>query len=291
MEEENKVVVEEAMEVNEEPSKNDDYVMKLPDSEKEEKKGEPNVKPAWMMRLASGLIDICILILSIFGLNFLLSKTGLGKMQSNYRTEMILVQDEYKLKPLIEGSDATYGHKVYENEEDYTTYTTRGYVVHDDEETKYVVVNNENISSELVTAFNKAVTSDEHYKNLSFDYRFLSYGITMISCSIGQVVFFLAIPLFNKKRATIGMLLAGTQLIYSKYPANARWYHVLIRFFFILLIESALGYLVMDVYVLAVIPVLEFIITLFNKKGRNLHDYISRTMVIDKRSFSPIDEQ
>lgn len=267
----------------------DDYVMKLPDSEKEEKKIEPNRKASWWVRIVSGIIDFGLIALATMGFNQIFNNTVMGKTASNLRTEMILIEDHYKLTPLIEGSEETYGHKVYENEEQYQNYTS--YVVHTDEEVKYVVVDNETISKELVKAFSNAVKTDTSYKNLSFDYRLVSYGICMLSCFIAETVVLLIVPLINKGRATPGKLLGGLMLINSRYESKAKWYQIVGRFSYQYIIETALLYLFLDYWILLVAPILIFTITLFNKKGRTIHDFISFTRVIDKRSYLPIDKQ
>jgi uncharacterized RDD family membrane protein YckC len=278
-------------EVNNKQTKNDNnYVMKLPESEKEQDiEVVPNKPSGWIMRVAAGLIDFCLIVLSIFGLNQIFNNTGMGHAADKLRVQMILIQDEYKLDHLVEGSDETYGHKVYEGEEEYSNYTT--YVVHTDEEINYVVVNNETISKEVITAFNKAVKSDKTYSNLSFDYRLINYGISMLSCFIAQSIFLLTIPLVNKYRATPGKLLAGTMLINNKYETPARWYQIVGRFSFQYIIESALPYLFLNMWVLIVVPAVLFLITLTNKKRRTIHDFVSRCRVIDKRTFTPISEQ
>ena len=89
------------------------------DEEVEETMVTSNKAPTWIMRVAGGLIDFCLIVLAIFGLNQIFNSTGMGKASDNLRTQMILIQDSYKLDTLVEGSDETYGHKVYENEEDY----------------------------------------------------------------------------------------------------------------------------------------------------------------------------
>ena len=267
----------------------EEYVMKLPESEKEVKEIEHNKKPLWWIRMVSGLIDFGLIILMTMGFNQLFNMTAMGKTSNSLRTEMILIEDKYKLSTLVEGSEETYGHKVYENEEDYKNYTT--YVVHDDEETKYVVVDNEEISEAVVKAFKSAVKNDKTYSNLSFDYRLVIYGINMLSCFIAETIVLLIGPLINKGRATPGKLLGGEMLINSKYDKPAKWYQVVGRFAWEYLIETALLFLFLDIYVLLVAPVLIFAITLFNKKGRTIHDFISVTRVIDKRSYLPIEKQ
>lgn len=272
----------------------DNYVMPLPEEEKN--KGnvrmlEPNSKPNWMMRIAGGLIDLCLMFLSIMGLFFLIGLTPLSNGLKNYQKEMILIQDNYKITELVDGSDETYGHKVYENEESYTTY--KNYLVHDADESgyKYIVVNNETISDTVKKAYSNAIKNNKDYSTYSFNYKLTEYGLTMLAGFVSLSVFLLVIPLCNKRRATLGKLFAGTQLINSKYQTTAKWYQVVGRFTFQFLIEGALPYLFLSSWTMLAIPSLLLIIALINKNGRTLHDLVSRTKVIDKRTYLPLSEQ
>ncbi len=251
-----------------------------------------NSKPHFMMRLASGLIDLCLLVLTIFGLFYLFSMTPIGNGLKKYNREMILIQDQYKITELVEGSDETYGRKVYENEEDYKAYMS--YIVHDADETgyRYVVINNENIPQEVVNAYNAAVKADKTYSDYSFNYRLIEYGITMLAATVSSSIFLLTIPLVNKRRATLGMLFAGSQLIHHKYFVPAKWYQILGRFFFQLLIELALPYLFLSGFTMLVVPLILLIISAIDRKnGRTLHDFVSVTKIIDKRTYIPLSEQ
>lgn len=272
----------------------DNYVMPLPEEEKS--KGnvrmlEPNSKPNWMMRIAGGLIDLCLMFLSIMGLFFLIGLTPLSNGLKNYQKEMILIQDNYKITELVDGSDETYGHKVYENEESYTTY--KNYLVHGADESgyKYIVVNNETISDTVKKAYSNAIKNNKDYSTYSFNYKLIEYGLTMLAGFVSLSVFLLVVPLCNKRRATLGKLFAGTQLINSKYQTTAKWYQVVGRFTFQFLIEGALPYLFLSSWTMLAIPSLLLIIALINKNGRTLHDLVSRTKVIDKRTYLPLSEQ
>ena len=252
---------------------------------------ENNSKPAFIMRIAGGLIDAFCMILVVFGLYYLFTLSSMGNGLRKYSREMLLIQDNYKVSELIEGSGETYGHKVHENEEGYASYTS--YTVHDADETgyKYVVIDNENISKEVADAYKAAVKNDKYYSDCSFNYRLVEYGITMLAGFISTSIFLLVIPLTNKRRATLGKLFAGTMLIDSKYIVPAKWYQIVGRYSFQFLIEGALPYLFISFYTVLAIPALLVLIMLFSRKeGRTLHDYVSRTKVIDRRTFVPLSD-
>lgn len=276
-------------------TKKDDFVMPLPEEEKNSgdvKQLAPNTKAHWSMRIAGGLIDLCLMFMATIGLFFLIGLTPLANGMKGYQQKMVNIQDNYKLTALVEGSDETYGHKVYENEESYVNY--KNYTVYPADETgyQYVVVNNETISDEVVKAYSAAIKENQEYSTYSFNYRLIEYGLTMLAGFVATSVFLLVVPLTNKRRATIGKLFAGTQLINSKYQTPAKWYQVLGRFSFQFLIEGALPYLFISGWTVIAVPALLLIISLINRKdGRTLHDLVSQTKVIDKRTYLPLSKQ
>ncbi len=301
---ENEVVVD-AKEVK------DDYVMApLPESEKiEENKREPNSKPFWSMRIAGGLIDIFLLFLLTFGLYQLFIMTPMGNpLRANF-DKVYEVSEHYKLKPLLEGSDETMAYMVYQDETEYAVVSQDHRVYHDhDLNLDYVIVDYESSTDELVAAYREAVPKDAIYKKATFDYDLINYAITMLAGGISELVLFFIIPLTNKRRASLGKLFAGTQLINSKYQVRAKWFQLLGRYLFIFLIETAVpvlflgsfgsymfkgyvyGYYVFT-FAFFIVPIVSYLISFTNKRRKSLHDLVSFTMIIDKKTFLPIDEQ
>ena len=268
-------------------------VLKTQEVVEEKPSFEANKKASVAGRIAGGLIDISLLFMSIFGLSRLFLATPMTNPLRDYESKINTVIDKYKLTPLVEGSEETVAHKVYEGEAEYTTKNHNVYV---DENTNqnYVVIDNETISTEVSLATSNALKADKEYKNLSFDYSLMEYGYMAIAGFIAEAVFLLVVPLVNKRRATLGMLAAGTMLVDSKYQTRARWFQVVGRFAFQFLIESALIYLFISsiLLVFLIVPTVLFLISLIDrKKGRTLHDFISRTMMIEAKSFLPITEQ
>ena len=288
-EEELKPEIKEEVSVQEE--KKDDYVMKLPKEEIPEENIEPNKPAHWMLRISAGLIDLCILFLSIIGLRALIVSSPMGTHQRNVYNRIIEIQDNYKLEPLVKGSDETYGYISYEGEEDYDS--SKHHVYHDDElDINYVILDHDKLSDEIKTAYADALSADKEYQNKTFDYRLIDFGFVCLSGFIVEGVFLFAIPLFNKNRATLGKMAAGLQVINSKYQVRARWYQMMGRWLFTLIIEGILPYLFLSGSLTAVImPVFLFIISLCNKERKTLHDFVSRTRVIEKRTFLPLEEQ
>ena len=276
--------------------KKDDYVMELPPEEKpESEEFEPNRKAHWSMRIAAGLIDLGLMFLATLGLYQLILITPIANGFNETKADIIEVVDNYKITPVLKGSDETIGYKVYENESAYSDPKYKDYQVyprHDETATHYKVVEFESSTDELKAAFDKAVKNDEKYKALVFNYQLIDYGLVMLAGGVSELVFMLAIPLTNKRRASIGKLFAGTQVINSKYLTPAKWYQMVGRFLWQFIIESALPYLFLSssIFVMLVVPPVLFIISLISKEGRTLHDFIARTKVIDKRTYRQMSE-
>ena len=279
-----------------------DYVMKMPESEKpqEEVITDPNRPAHRSQRIAAGLIDLCLLFLSVWGLYRAFISSGLGDSLRQESIRMQRVADQYKLVTLLPDSEETYGYKLYEGEEGYDDEKYQNYIVYPDVEGRnYKVINYPGVTDELAAAYEKAVTNDQTYKSSLFNYQMCDFGIIALAGGISETVLFLVIPLLNKNRATLGKLSAGLQVINSKYIVRAKWYQMTGRYLWVYAVESALpllflpsvGFLSNTIMTFTVVPIVLFLITLTNKDRRTLHDFVCRTRVIDKRTFVPLDEQ
>ena len=285
-------------EVIEEPveKKDDGYVMKLPEEEKQTGKiAEPNKAAHWSMRIAGAVIDICILFLALMGFRYIFMLTPMGDSLNYYNNEALKISDTYKLQPLVEGSDETFGFKLFEDEDNYDVYVKSGYIVYQEEETSknYVVAPNENISTEVQNAFKTKVNADETFKSYTFNARLIEFGIVAISGTCAEVIFLLGIPLISKRRQTLGKMAAGTMVINSHYQVEAKWYQMVGRFFFVLIFESLIPcfFLSSVIWTPIVVSIVLFLVTLTNKDRRTLHDFVCRTKVIDKRTFVKLSDQ
>lgn len=251
----------------------------------EEKKA--NVKPHWLMRVAGALIDGCLIFLATFGLYNLCGLTPLADGINSYNEQIASIQDTYKLDKLVEGSEETVGYKLHYFEEGYDK--ANGYV-HSDVYGNYKVVNNANISENVATAYKTALNNDVEYKNATFNHRLCDFGLIALCGSVSELILLLLIPMLNSRRATLGKLAAGTQLISYKIEGKAKWYQLLGRTIYTIIVESLLPYLFLASLTAIVIPAIMMIFVLANKKGRTIRDMLSGTMVIDKRSYAPLIE-
>ena len=244
----------------------------------------PNSKPPISLRLAATFIDIVIIFFGAFGLYSLFNVTPITQPIKNYRTEMISIQDSAML-------ETGYGVKTVITPDNEKTYSS--YLHHtDDNGVVYVVTKAENITQEIYTSYTNSVNNNPRYKTVYFNYIFSNYGIVSLAIFIDELVFLFIIPLANKYRATIGQLFAGIQCINVRIENRARWYNLLGRFFFIFIIDSALPYIFLAEFTPLVSGSVMLIWLLFNTNtNRTLHDIVSGTMLILKKTFTPMVQE
>ena len=278
-----------------------DYVMKLPDSEKEEEQGLPPNSPAfWTMRVAAYLIDICLIFLATLGLKTLFDYTPISNGYKDNYYVVCYVADHLKLDDtLVPGQ--TYALQVYEDNPIYAGEAYKNYTVYTEKETskKYKIIDidkidaTSTISPELKKAYATKLAADERYKAAVFNCRLIDYGIVMLAAGISGTLFVFIVPLLNKRRATIGKLFGGIHVINYRYQVTAKPYQILGRTLFIMLFEVAVPQLFLSnaIYTMLTVSGVLALSLFTNKDRRSLNDLISRTYSIDKRTYVPLDEQ
>ena len=258
----------------------------------EENKPVYNTKPRFLARILSPIVDIFLLFLLFFGAFQLEMSTPISNDYHRVREELITISDTTKL-------ETNYGYKLYDDDEKYNAYVAQSYQTYKVEDTEdpyynhsYVVVNNSEISKEVNTAYQDSLKNNSTYQARYLTYKATRYGLTMLAAGSSELVLFLLIPLMNKRRATLGRFVAITSLINVK-EVKAKWWQVLVRFLFILVVETALPlYFLTELGALLVVIVINLIVTLISRKtSRTLRDYVSFTKIINKNSFKPINEQ
>ena len=253
-------------------------------------KPQYNQKPRTLARILSGLVDMFLVFLCGFLFIQLEMAAPISKEYHTLKDELITIVDETKL-------ETDYGHKLYEDEENYSLYTTYHRYQEADETSEnngkfYVVINNETISDEAKTNYQASIKSNSIYQSHYLTYRLHYYGLTMLAVGVSEIVLVLVIPLTNKRRATLGRFVAMTTLIDRK-EVKAKWWQILIRFLFVLLVETALPLFYLSEFgAFIIVALINLFVTLISRKSdRTLRDYVSLTRIIDKNSFKPINEQ
>lgn len=245
--------------------------------------GEPiiqNVKPHFMQRLGGGLIDVCLIFLCHWLCFFICMNTPISNTFKQYQNQIMEIQDMTKI-------ETGYGEKIIitpENVDDY-----EGYLKYtDEEEQTYVVVNITEPTQEIYDTYVQTLKDNSTYGNLTFDKDLINYGINVLCGTVTLGIFLLSVPLLNKRRATIGQLFSEEQLFAVRYQSRARWYQVLFRFLIIFIIDGCLPFLFFGLYTFFIVPVIFLIISCLSKSGRTLHNLITGTKLIDKKTFVPL---
>ena len=251
-----------------------------------------NSKPRFLARFLSALVDIFLLFLLSFGVFQLEMSTPISHEYHCLREEVVTIIDTTKL-------ETDYGYKLYDDDEKYASYVNASYQAYMEDNAEdphfnhnYVVLNKESISDEVKNAYEAALKNNGTYQSRYLSYKATYYGLLMLAAGSSELVLFLIIPLANKRRATIGRFIAITSLISSK-EVKAKWWQVLVRFLFILVVETALPlFYLTEIVALLIVSTINLIIVLISQKSyRTLRDYVSFTKIIDKNSFKPINEQ
>lgn len=243
---------------------------------------EPNSKPYLLKRIVADLFDIGVLFLVWFSINLGFFNSKLANTYNNYVQVQSKIKDEAML-------DSGYGEIRYIEEGD----STNGYIVYKDElnNKEYIVVKKSAPSVDETQKYAETINNSQAYKDAVFGANIHRYVISGFACFISEIAFFLVVPLLNKKRATFGQMLMGISLFSLRFEKYAKWYHILIRFLWLFIFESCLLYLISGIYTFLLVPVIDLIVMLLSKNtNRVLRDYISKTMLIENKSYLPINE-
>ena len=236
-----------------------------------------NHKAIWYKRMIATFFDGVVLFLTTYLFFYLINLTPIADHAKGYREEMTLIEDEAKL-------DTGYGYKVVVKQGEEGNY----YLHYDEGNDEYYIVKNVQYpSSEITTAYQTILKENNKYSDLTFSYLINNYGMLFGAGFVSELIFLFVVPLANKKRATLGQLLCGLQLISTKRNDKAAWYQLLGRLFFIYIIESVVPYLIMGMWILLVVPLITLLIRFFNDNSRSLYDFVTVTKLIEGKTFLP----
>ena len=245
---------------------------------------EPNSKPHIINRIISGLIDACIVFMVFTGIYMIFLNTPISDSLYRYDDEKTVIYDSLLYSTGM-------GVKNYEFEEDTT------YRIYTDDDGKEFVI--EGIASpsedatqeewDVYTAkyidFHDKLEKDASYATAETNYKLVNFGLIALDALIVESIFYLAIPLIDKKRRTIGKMIAKTQLYSAKHKDNPKWYQMVGRFVWILLFESLIPYVFLSQATFVATAFITFVFVICNRDNKAFHDLVSGTMVITTESF------
>lgn len=240
-----------------------------------------NEKPHILNRIISALIDACIVFLAFTGLYTLIINTSMADGMHKYYDEMTVIQDSYLFSVGL-------GEKDYDiHKEEYSSY--RVYL--DDQGKEFVIIGIEppNSSStkeeqddyiKKYDEYMKLVKNDASYQNASTFSKLHNFGFVSLSAFIVEGIFYLGVPLIDKKRRTIGKIFAKSKLISTKDLKTPKWHQILGSFSWKLIVESLIPFVFMNQVTFLVMATIQFIFIIINKDNRALHDLVSSTKVV-----------
>lgn len=131
------------------------------------------------------------------------------------------------------------------------------------------------------------------YKDSRFKYTLNQYVYMMSSALISESIFYFLIPLLNKRRASLGMMLAGEDLLAVKYYGEPKWYHLLGRLSIIFFLGTALPYYLLSDLTIFIIPAITMSVALINSKtNRTIHDLLTGTIVVmNEKTLQKLNER
>lgn len=235
-------------------------------------------------RVIAGIIDIVLVVLAAIGLTRLMLLTPLGTRFNNNRHMMQSIEDTYKLVEYGSGENNSYGYKYYSYEDNYDN-EKKGHVIHSDENGEYIVLNRENISEEIVKNYKSLVSSDQTYMKIRKETQIIIYSVMAFSSLVSEAIFLFAIPLTNKRKASIGKLLFNLSLVSFDVFEEPKWWQILLRTIVVFIVGTILLIFLSQWAALA-LPILILIEMFFGPRHRTFHDLIARTYVIDERSYN-----
>lgn len=251
---------------------------------------EPNSKPHIINRIISGLIDACIVFISFTILYTIFLNTPISSQSLAYRDEMIVVQDS-----ILYSTGMGYKEYEFKENENYSSYR----VYQDEEGKEYVIVgisapsddapqSEWDVYNEKFVAYNDKLNNDAAYASAKGLYTASNFGLIALDALIVEGIFYLAIPLIDKRRRTIGKMIAKTQLYSTKHQGKVRWHQVVGSFSWRLIVESLIPFVFLNQATIFATSFITLIFAISNIDNKALHDLVSRTKVITVESYTPL---
>jgi len=138
-------------------------------------------------------------------------------------------------------------------------------------------------------AINEILGNDGYYRDERFAANLHGYILKLTAGIISEAIVLLFVPLLSPERATPGKILMRLMPYCERKRTRATRASVLGRFIFVLVIDSALFYLLTGVLTFLLIPVIRLIEMLLNKKNKTVCDVLSGVMIIEQLSYDGID--
>ena len=138
-------------------------------------------------------------------------------------------------------------------------------------------------------AIGAALRGSSEYQNEWFAANLHGYLLKAAACFLAEAPVLLLVPLFNRRRATPGKLMARIMPFHERRQRRATWYQVLFRFLFVLLFDSLGLYLITGILTFLLVPVLRLTQMLLNKKNKTICDFLTGVTMIEALSYDGVN--
>ena len=115
------------------------------------------------------------------------------------------------------------------------------------------------------------------------------YLLKGLAVFLAEFILLLAVPLFNRDRATAGKLLTGIMPFQERRQTRAKAGRILCRFLFVFVLDSMGLYLLTGTLTFLLVPVIRLTEMLLNRKNKTVCDAVTGIMIIEKASYDGID--
>ena len=169
------------------------------------------------------------------------------------------------------------------------------YFVKDDD------VKNNEIAKEYKYIYYYALSDLTSLKRIIDDYnRYSLFGTTLPlieAMFLTMLIFYFIIPMCFRDGETVGKLIMHTCLV-NKLGYRYKRSQLIVRFLFPAFVVSAVlwftGFSMITVIILSFVILASYLLVIFGKENKAIHDYLAGTLVVDKRAstfFKDINEE
>lgn len=235
-------------------------------------------------RILSFLIDFLFILLVFFPLSIFVSKPIITSFSSDSIAKINEVAKEIYEENNLPYMTNKQNYNLIEIDYDsFIIMTKQENPTYTDEKINDLYFESYRKSQELIQSKGKYI---DNYSVFYIKYLFIN-SITML---IPIFINYFLIPLLNKKRKSIGSFITKTSLVNVKDNNPISQVKVLLRFIFIFIVEFLLLYSIFNTYFFIVYPLMQIIFMLPTKNNYEIHDIVTRSIIIEDQYVGLIEE-
>lgn len=227
-------------------------------------------------RFLSAFIDFLIFVLFYVLLFYTIGTKCIERYSASYiqniNNEVIRICDANEY-PYMKGSD--YGIYTLDSSAYLKELKEKDSTLSDDD----IAEKCQTALTNLQTKLNESETYKKNYGKFYRNYFLVYTG----SIAISLLTFELIIPIFDKKKRTIGMMICKQALVNLKNNELASNVKIMLRFFILFVVENILFRYFLTSFLYIILPLLATIFVVATKPALTLHEILSGTKVIQEQ--------